>query len=87
MLRQQIYKSTQVPQTHTPHLSPCVAENDSLCDGQRVVQVTQSVKLPLLLLHSNKELLDSLQSQLITKGKRQGEVSKRMGVRRGRGEK
>ena len=50
------------------HLSSCVAENDSLCDGKRIIQVTQSVKLPFLLLHSNKELLDSFQSQLVTKG-------------------
>lgn len=45
-----------------------VAEDDGLGDGQRVVQVTQSVKLPLLPLHGNEELLDPLQGQLITEG-------------------
>ena len=43
-----------------------VAEDDSLRDGEGVVQVTQCVKLPFLLLYSHKELLDSLQCQLIT---------------------
>lgn len=51
--------------THT-HLSFGVAEDDGLCDGQRVVQVTQGVKLPLLSLHGDEELLDPLQGQLIT---------------------
>lgn len=45
-----------------------VAEDDGLCDGQGVVQVTQSVKLPLLSLHSHEELFDPLQSQLVTEG-------------------
>ncbi len=45
-----------------------VAEDDGLCDGQSVVQITQSVKLPLLSLHSHEELLYTLQSQLITGG-------------------
>lgn len=48
------------------HLSLSVAEDDGLCDGQGVVQVTQGVKLPLLSLHGDEELLDPLQSQLIT---------------------
>ncbi len=43
------------------HLSLCIAEDDCLCDGQGVVQVTQGVKLPLLLLDCHKELLDALQ--------------------------
>lgn len=50
---------------HT-HLSFGVAEDDGLCDGQGVVQVTQGVKLPLLSLHGDEELLDPLQGQLIT---------------------
>lgn len=54
-----------VPWSNT-NLSLSVAEDDGLCDGQRVVQVTQGVKLPLLSLHGYEELLDSLQSQLIT---------------------
>lgn len=42
------------------HLSLGVAEDDCLGDGEGVVQVAQRVKLPLLLLHRNKELLDAL---------------------------
>lgn len=45
-----------------------VAEDDGLRDGQSVVQITQSVKLPLLPLHCHKELLYPLQSELITWG-------------------
>ena len=43
-----------------------VAEDDGLCDGERVVEVTQRVKLPLLALDRHEELLDALQRQLIT---------------------
>ena len=48
------------------HLPLGVTEYDGLRDGQRVVQVTQRVKLPLLALHCHEKLLDALQSQLIT---------------------
>lgn len=51
-----------------------VAEDDGLCDGQRVVKVTQGVELPLLSLHGDEELLDALQGQLITGGKEVGSV-------------
>ena len=37
-----------------------VAEDDSLCDGEGVVEVAERVELPLLLLHCHKELLDAL---------------------------
>mmetsp|Transcript_13433 Transcript_13433/g.34256 ORF Transcript_13433/g.34256 Transcript_13433/m.34256 type:complete len:324 (-) Transcript_13433:313-1284(-) len=47
------------------HLAARIAENDCLCDGQGVVQVTQRVELPLLLLHCHEKLLDALQRQLI----------------------
>lgn len=43
------------------HLSLCIAENDSLGNGEGVIQITEGVKLPLLLLHCYKELLDALQ--------------------------
>lgn len=43
-----------------------VAEDDRLRDGERVVQVAQRVKLPLLSLHGHKKLLDALQRQLVT---------------------
>ena len=46
-------------------LSAGVAEDDSLGDGDRLVQVGQSVELPLLLLNSNVELLDTLEGKLI----------------------
>lgn len=36
-----------------------VAEDDSLCDGQRLVEVAQCVQLPLLALHLNVELADT----------------------------
>lgn len=45
-----------------------VAEDNGLGDGQGVVQITQSIKLPLLPLHGHKELLDPLQGELITEG-------------------
>ncbi len=47
-------------------LSPCVAENNRLSDCQCVVEVTQGVKLPILLFDRNEELLDALESQLVT---------------------
>lgn len=48
------------------HLSLCIAEDDCLCDGKGVVQVTKCVKLPLLLLDCHKELLDALQSRWLS---------------------
>ena len=45
-----------------------VAEDDSLCDGESVIEVAQSVELPLLFLDGHEELLDTLQGQLITEG-------------------
>jgi len=47
-------------------LSPCVAENDGLGDRDGLIKVTERVKLPLLLLDSNVELLDTFERQLIT---------------------
>lgn len=35
-----------------------VAEYDSLSDGQRIVQIHQSVELVLVLVHQNEELPD-----------------------------
>lgn len=54
-----------------------VTEDDSLGDGQSVVQVTESVKLPLLPLHRYEELLDPLQSQLVTEREGPSRVSER----------
>jgi len=42
-----------------------VTEDDSLRDGDRLVEVTKGVQLPFLLFHCDVELLDTLQSQLI----------------------
>ena len=42
------------------YLALCVGEDHRLGDGECVVKVTQGVKLPLLSLHSYKELLDAL---------------------------
>lgn len=39
-----------------------VAEDHRLGDGERVVQVAEGIELPLFLLHSNEELLDTLLS-------------------------
>ena len=52
---------TPAPHPASTHLALGVAEDDGLRDGQRVVQVAQRVKLPLLALHRHKELLDALQ--------------------------
>ena len=48
------------------HLSLCVAEDDRLSDGQCVVEITESVKLPLFFLDGHEELFDAFESQLIT---------------------
>lgn len=46
-------------------LSAGVAEDDSLGDGDSLVQIGQGVELPLLLLDGNVELLDTLKGKLI----------------------
>jgi len=46
-------------------LSAGVAEDDSLGDGNGLVEIRQGVELPLLLLDSNVELLDTLKGKLI----------------------
>lgn len=53
------------------HLPLGVAEDDGLSDGQRVIQIAQSVKLPLFSFHCHEKLLDAFQSQLVTGGQRQ----------------
>lgn len=53
------------------HLPLGVTEDNSLSDGQRVIEVTQRVELPLFSLHSHKKLLDAFQSQFITGGQTQ----------------
>ena len=46
-------------------LSAGVAEDDGLGDGDSLVQVGESVKLPVLLLDGNVELLDTFQGKLV----------------------
>lgn len=46
-------------------LSAGVAEDDGLGDGDSLVQVRESVELPLLLLDGNVELLDTFQGKLV----------------------
>ena len=48
------------------YLSLGVTEDDSLGDCERVVEITQGVKLPFFPLHSHEKLLDSFEGQLIT---------------------
>jgi len=47
-------------------LAAGVAENDSLGDVERIVQVAQSVELPLLAVNRNVELLNSLECELVS---------------------
>jgi hypothetical protein len=75
-------------------LSSGVTEDDSLRDGQSVVQVTpgdesgstkgengysQGVILPVLLLDGDKELLDALEGQLVTLDEDSDRVSHELG--------
>lgn len=46
-------------------LSAGVAEDDGLGNGHGLVQIGQGVELPLLLLDSNVELLDTFQGKLV----------------------
>ena len=43
-----------------------VAEDHCLCDGKRIVQVTESIELPLFTFDCDEELFDAFQRQLIT---------------------
>ena len=74
------------------HLSPCVAEDDSLGDGEGVIQITERIELPVLLLHCDEELLDAFQRQLVTLDQNANRISHELGrhlqhvVRQRRGE-
>jgi len=46
-------------------LSAGVAEDDSLGDGDGLIEIGEGVKLPLLLLDSNVELLDTFESKFV----------------------
>merc|ERR1711881_8375 len=45
------------------HPTTSVQEDDSLGDGQGLVQITESVQLPFLLFNKDVELLDTLQGK------------------------
>mmetsp|Transcript_2117 Transcript_2117/g.5660 ORF Transcript_2117/g.5660 Transcript_2117/m.5660 type:complete len:305 (+) Transcript_2117:403-1317(+) len=47
------------------HLLLRVAEDDGLCDRERVVEVAEGVELPLLALDRHEELLDTVERQLV----------------------
>lgn len=54
-----------------------VTENDSLCNSEGVVKVTQGIKFPFLSFHSHKKLFDPFKSQLITeKGREKNHILK-----------
>lgn len=46
-------------------LPPGIAEDDSLGDGNCLVEIAEGVELPLLLFDGDVELLDALEGQLI----------------------
>lgn len=46
-------------------LPPGVTEDDSLGDGDGLVEIAESVKLPFLLLDGNVELLNTLEGELV----------------------
>ena len=46
-------------------LSAGVAEDDSLGDGDSLIEIREGVKLPLLLLNSDVELLDTFEGKLL----------------------
>ena len=47
------------------NLAAGVGEDDRLGDGERLVEIAQGVELPLLLVHVDVELLDTLEGQLV----------------------
>ncbi len=46
------------------NLSPRIAENDCLSDGNSLVEIGQCVKFPIFLLNRNVELLDTFEGEL-----------------------
>ena len=48
------------------NLPPRVAENDSLGDGDGLIQITQGVEFPFFLFNSDVELFDTFKSQLVS---------------------
>lgn len=48
------------------HFGLSVAEDDGLGDGQAVIKVAKSVEFPLFFIDGNEELLNALESELVT---------------------
>ena len=48
------------------NFSACVAEDNGLRDGKCVVKVAKCIELPILFLHGNEKLFDTLKGQLVT---------------------
>lgn len=48
------------------YLAPGIGKNHRLRNGKCLVEIAESVKLPLLALNVNVELLDTLEGKLIT---------------------
>ena len=46
-------------------LAPSIAKDHGLCDGNGIVEIAERVELPLLLLDSDEELLNTLERQLV----------------------
>lgn len=46
------------------NLSPGVAEDNGLCDGDRLIEIREGVELPVLLLDGDVELLDTFEGKL-----------------------
>ncbi len=46
----------------------CIAENNSLGNGEGVIEVAECVEFPLFALNSNEKLLNAFKRQLITVG-------------------
>jgi len=48
------------------NLTSGVAENDSLSDGEGIIEITESLKLPFFSLNSYEKLLDTFKGKLIS---------------------
>ena len=48
------------------HLAARVAEDDSLGDGERLVEVAERVELPVLLFHGDEVLLEPFEGELVS---------------------